>query len=76
MEMNHYLINKNRTSYGCNVTKDKILKKNIIYIFFYDISTTNTNSIYTLLLFYTKSSPGSVLLLGGILGIRQSQSKI
>ena len=28
------------------------------------------------LLFYTKSSPGSVLLLGGILGIRQSQSKI
>ena len=77
MEMNHYLINKNRTSYGCNVTKDKNLKKKI-YIFFYDISTTNTNSIKntTLLLFYTKSSPGSVLLLGGILGIRQSQSKI
>ncbi len=42
--MNHYLINKNRTSYGCNVTKDKNLKKKI-YIFFYDISTTNTNSI-------------------------------
>ena len=34
--MNHYLINKNRTSYGCNVTKDKNFKKK--YIFFFTIS--------------------------------------